>query len=264
MFGGTNFAMSGGIGAPTDAPSAGAGGRRRVGMATAALVILPAAMVGLLSGSGRRLDGWQGVELQRNRDLRALWHHRRSQWIALVRELRQRLHRRGFDDRESSATSRTPAISQPVDITAGPNGALWFTNYGNSSIGEITTAGVVSNFTDAIDQPSDRHHHGTRWCTVVCQSRQRLHRADHDAGVGLQLHGRQHCESLRHHVGSERRAVVHQPEPVGTSFDRRDLDRREREQLHRSSAHQPLRHRGGRQLPVDHESSGRRGRRRRH
>ena len=40
--------------------------------------------------------------------------------------------------------------SGPGGITAGPDGALWFTNNdGNDSIGRITTGGVVSNYTDA-------------------------------------------------------------------------------------------------------------------
>ena len=29
---------------------------------------------------------------------------------------------------------------------AGPDGALWFTNFDNNSIGRITTAGVITNF----------------------------------------------------------------------------------------------------------------------
>ena len=38
-------------------------------------------------------------------------------------------------------------ISGPYGITPGPSGTLWFTNVGNSSIGEVTTTGKVSNFT---------------------------------------------------------------------------------------------------------------------
>ena len=37
-------------------------------------------------------------------------------------------------------------ISQPEGITIGPDGALWFTNAGNNSIGRITTSGSVSAF----------------------------------------------------------------------------------------------------------------------
>ena len=40
-------------------------------------------------------------------------------------------------------------IDDPTAIADGPDGALWFTNYGNSSIGRITTAGVVTNYTSA-------------------------------------------------------------------------------------------------------------------
>ena len=40
-------------------------------------------------------------------------------------------------------------IDQPIGITAGPDGALWFTNIANNSIGRISTAGVVTNYTAA-------------------------------------------------------------------------------------------------------------------
>ncbi len=39
-----------------------------------------------------------------------------------------------------------PGISRPSGITAGPDGALWFTNNTNNSIGRITTAGKVTNY----------------------------------------------------------------------------------------------------------------------
>jgi len=40
-------------------------------------------------------------------------------------------------------------IDDPIMITAGSDGALWFTNADNNSIGRITTAGVVTNYTGA-------------------------------------------------------------------------------------------------------------------
>src|SRR5207302_2167281 len=47
-----------------------------------------------------------------------------------------------------------PGIYLPSGIAAGPDGALWFTNSGNSSIGRITTAGTVTNYTGpGISQP---------------------------------------------------------------------------------------------------------------
>src|SRR5260370_16409962 len=39
-------------------------------------------------------------------------------------------------------------INDPIAIAAGPDGALWFTNHGNNSIGRITTAGAGTNYTD--------------------------------------------------------------------------------------------------------------------
>jgi streptogramin lyase len=48
-----------------------------------------------------------------------------------------------------SLTSFTgPGINEPERVAWGPDGALWFTNYGNNSVGRVSTAGVVSNFTD--------------------------------------------------------------------------------------------------------------------
>jgi hypothetical protein len=39
-------------------------------------------------------------------------------------------------------------ISDTAGITAGPEGNLWFTNYGGGSIGRITPTGTVLNFAD--------------------------------------------------------------------------------------------------------------------
>ncbi len=39
-------------------------------------------------------------------------------------------------------------ISDPVRIAVGSDGALWFTNRTNNSIGRITTSGIVTNYTD--------------------------------------------------------------------------------------------------------------------
>jgi len=47
-----------------------------------------------------------------------------------------------------TVTNYTDAsINLPGWLTAGPDGALWFTNYPNS-IGRITTSRVVTNYTD--------------------------------------------------------------------------------------------------------------------
>ena len=39
-----------------------------------------------------------------------------------------------------------PAIDNPQGITAGPDGALWFTNEANNSIGRITTTGIITDY----------------------------------------------------------------------------------------------------------------------
>jgi hypothetical protein len=38
------------------------------------------------------------------------------------------------------------ASSEPIGITTGPDGALWFNEYSGNKIGRITTAGVVTEF----------------------------------------------------------------------------------------------------------------------
>src|SRR5574337_476468 len=40
----------------------------------------------------------------------------------------------------------TTASSQPLGITAGPDGALWFTEFAGKKIGRITTAGTITEF----------------------------------------------------------------------------------------------------------------------
>ena len=65
--------------------------------------------------------------------------------------------------------------------------ALWFTNAGNDSIGRITTAGIISNFTGKADQRTKRNHVGTRWGPVVHQRWQQLDWTDHDNRGGLEL-----------------------------------------------------------------------------
>jgi len=52
---------------------------------------------------------------------------------------------------DPSITNYTNGVQSPYDITAGPDGALWFTSDGNYSFGRMTTAGVVTNYTDPTD-----------------------------------------------------------------------------------------------------------------
>ena len=42
--------------------------------------------------------------------------------------------------------------SQPEEITAGPDGNLWFTEFSGNQIGRITTAGIITEF--AIPTPA--------------------------------------------------------------------------------------------------------------
>ena len=54
----------------------------------------------------------------------------------------------------SDVTTEAVGMSVPMAITHGPDGALWFTDEGNNSVGRITTAGVVTMFSGSgIDGP---------------------------------------------------------------------------------------------------------------
>jgi len=46
----------------------------------------------------------------------------------------------------SPVVSEYLGIDEPSGMAAGPDGALWFTNSGNNSIGRITTEGKVINY----------------------------------------------------------------------------------------------------------------------
>jgi len=47
-----------------------------------------------------------------------------------------------------------PRINGPWGITAGPDGAVWFTNDGDNTIGRITTSGAVTSYSDpSISRP---------------------------------------------------------------------------------------------------------------
>jgi streptogramin lyase len=71
----------------------------------------------------------------------------------VVRQLRQQQHL-GISTAGVVTKYTGPGIDEPDRIATGSDGALWFTNYGDSSIGRTSTAGVVTNYTGpGIDEP---------------------------------------------------------------------------------------------------------------
>ena len=113
---------------------------------------------------------------QRSRLPKPIRHHGGTRWSTVVHKLRHvsgcvgctvtyRISLGGSRRRGLSPSTPTPACSKPEGIASGPDGALWFTNFGNvgydltplipGSIGRITTTGIVSNYTDpSIEQPT--------------------------------------------------------------------------------------------------------------
>ena len=63
----------------------------------------------------------------------------------------------------------TTAGSDPGGITAGPDGNLWFTEFGVGKIGRITTAGTVTEFPAAGQPPAHRGRLG--WQPLVHRDR---------------------------------------------------------------------------------------------
>jgi virginiamycin B lyase len=61
-------------------------------------------------------------------------------------------------------------VSQPEDITTGPDGNLWFTSFGNGRVGFITPDGEITTFTDPegnVERPIGitAGHDGNVWFT---------------------------------------------------------------------------------------------------
>ncbi len=68
----------------------------------------------------------------------------------------------------------------PVDITLGPDGALWFTQNESNKIGRITTAGVITEYptsSPVLNVNVVRHHGRSGRGAVVYRTA--WHRADH-------------------------------------------------------------------------------------
>ena len=150
-----------------------------------------------------------GHQLHRHRHHEPGRDRGRARRGAVVHQLRQQLDRADHHRRGRSPTTPAPASASPDGIAAGPDGALWFTNDGNNSIGRITTAGMVTNYTGpgitaplAITAGPD----GALWFDN--DNPQRLDRADHHRRAGDHLR-RRHALPERDRGRARRGAVVH-------------------------------------------------------
>ena len=127
-------------------------------------------------------------------------------------------------------------ISGPEGITAGPDGALWFTNTGNNSIGRITTAGVVTNYTGTgIDDPQaiTAGPDGALWFTNFGNNS--IGRIT-TTGVVTNYTGTGIDATRGDHGRARRGAVVHQ---LRQQLDRADHHHRGGDQLHRHRHRRP-------------------------
>lgn len=56
-------------------------------------------------------------------------------------------HRSSSEPRSSASHYRIhPVRRESQRVSAGPDGNLWFTNYGNAKIGKITTSGAITEY----------------------------------------------------------------------------------------------------------------------
>ena len=124
-----------------------------------------------------------------------------------------------------------PADSAPHAITAGPDGALWFTEFpgpgaGNARIGRITTAGTVTEFPipTANAFPSDitRGPDGALWFTEGSVGR--IGRVTTGGSVTEFAVSGATAESQRHHRGARRGAVVHRQRAGRADHHERERD----------------------------------------
>ena len=215
-------------------------------------------------------------QLHRRRHQQPDGDHGRARRRPVVHQPRQQLDRADHHRRGRSPTTTAPASATRTGSRPGPDGALWFTNAADNSIGRITTTGTVTNYTGP-DQRPDGDRGRARRRPVVHQPGQQLDRADHHHRDGHNYTRRRHqrpdgitagpdgalwftntgnnsigrittagtvtnytgpgiSQPGRDHGRARRRPVVHQP---GQQLDRADHHRRGRHQLHRPRHHGP-------------------------
>ena len=91
--------------------------------------------------------------------LSALRHRRRIGRRAVVHRERHQQDRAHHDLRAASRSSPSPPRrASRATSSSGPDGNLWFTEYGGNKIGRITTAGVITEFAiPTAVEPAQRH-----------------------------------------------------------------------------------------------------------
>ena len=97
---------------------------------------------------GRLTPRRNGLRIHRSQHQPSRGDHPRARRCPLVHQREPQFDRTHHHRPAWYRTTPIPASIIPEWITAGPDGALWFTNENNNSIGRITTGGVVTNYTD--------------------------------------------------------------------------------------------------------------------
>lgn len=77
---------------------------------------------------------------------------------------------------EARARSIPTPSSQPISITVGPDGNLWFTEQNSSRVARITPQGIITEFQTPDLQFPVRHHPGSRRQRLVLRGFDRADR----------------------------------------------------------------------------------------
>ena len=113
--------------------------------------------------------------------LRADGHHHRPRRRAVVHALPGPSGRPDHARRENADLSVPTPDSGPFGITAGPDGAMWFTETAADRIGRVTSEGAFTEFTLPTERRVPlRDHRGTRRGSVVHPQPGERDRSHHD------------------------------------------------------------------------------------
>ena len=115
-----------------------------------------------------------------------LRHHRRPRWQPVVHGTSRQPDRADHPARRRHRVQHRHHRWRGTcgEITAGPDGNLWFTEYLGERIGRITPLGVVTEFSAAFPDGPWRHHRRSRRQPVVRRARRQPDRPHYPARRG--------------------------------------------------------------------------------
>ena len=149
-----------------------------------------------------------GHQLHRPRHQQPVRDHGRARRGPVVHQPRQQLDRADHHRRDGHQLHRHRHQRARTGSRPGPTGRCGSPTTAGNSIGRITTAGTVTNYTGTgISQPGGDHGRARRGAVVHQLRRQQLDRADHHRRDGHQLHRHRHRQRPDRDHGRARRGL---------------------------------------------------------